>query len=52
MINNFDTLDPKYLENQLVHNFRAGVTDLFATIDGNPIANPKQYLEMSDFFSM
>jgi hypothetical protein len=52
MINYFDTVDPKHLENQLVKNFRAGVTDLSATIDGNPIANLKQYLETSDFFSM
>jgi hypothetical protein len=52
LINYFDSADPKNLENQLVNNFRASVTDLSATIDGNPIANPRQYLETSDFFSM
>jgi hypothetical protein len=52
MLNFFDTLDPKGLERQLIRDFRHGVTDVFAEIDGQAVAHPRSYFLKTDFFSL
>jgi hypothetical protein len=52
LINFADTLDPENVENDLINAWPSSVTDVFATIDGVSISNPRSYLETTDFFSM
>jgi len=52
MLNFFDTLDPPSVEDQLVSGFLSDISSVFATIDGHAIADPRGYLETTDFFSM
>lgn len=52
MLNTFDTLDSKDFENQFIQKWPSTVTDVFASIDGNPVTDPTHYLQASDFFSM
>jgi hypothetical protein len=52
ILNTFDTLDPKNVENKDMQAFKKDVTGLFAEIDGVPIANLQSYLVRTDFFSM
>jgi hypothetical protein len=52
ILNSFDTLDPKNVENKDMQVFKKDVTGLSAEIDGVPIANLQSYLVRTDFFSM
>jgi hypothetical protein len=52
VLNSFDTLDPKNVENMDMQAFQNGVRGLFAEIDGVPIKNLQSYLVRTDFFSM
>jgi hypothetical protein len=52
LINYFDTLDPEKVENHLINVWPSRVADVFATIDGVTISNPRDYLETTGFFSM
>jgi hypothetical protein len=53
MLNVFDTLDTESNERSFIEHWPSTVTDVRASIDGTPIADPTRYLETtSDFFSM
>jgi hypothetical protein len=52
VLNSFDTLDPKNVENMDMQAFQNGVRGLFAEIDGVPIKNLQSCLVRTDFFSM
>jgi hypothetical protein len=52
MLNQFDTLDPKSVENMVMADFQKSVTSLFADIDGVSVKNPQSDLVRTDFFSM
>ena len=52
ILNQFDTLDPKNVENKALTNFQKSVTSLFADIDGIPLKNLQSDLVRTDFFSM
>ena len=53
MLNTFDTLVTESEAQAYIKGWRPTVKDVFASIDGTPIAHPTRYLEApSDFFSM
>jgi len=52
MVNYFNTYDTEEVINAAIAAFPGSVTDLFAEIDGVPVADPFDYLEVTaDFFS-
>lgn len=52
ILNGFDTLDPKNVENKDMQAFKKDAAGLFAEIDGAPITNLQSHLVRTDFFSM
>ncbi|HSU05752.1 MAG TPA: hypothetical protein VLI93_09280 [Acetobacteraceae bacterium] len=52
ILNQFDTLDPKNVENKAMSDFKKSVNGLFAEIDGIAVKNLQSDLVRTDFFSM